>query len=258
MSFDLQRIKTETFVEKIEYHREIGSTNDCGLALCSDDADVAPLLILAETQTAGRGRDAKAWWSSRDSLTSSLVLDAAALGLSIDGTPRVSLSAGLAVAEALASLLPDHHIGLKWPNDVWLNERKVCGILVEHVASTRKLVLGIGINVNNALVDAPSELRKTATSLAAVAGRRFDKTLVLIRVLQQMEHELNRLAKGQADLQKRWSPFCVLAGREIGIAVGDRCTRGVCRGIDASGALIVATDAGDQRFVSGQVIPWPL
>jgi BirA family biotin operon repressor/biotin-[acetyl-CoA-carboxylase] ligase len=151
-------------------------------------------------------------------------------------------------------LLPPVEIGLKWPNDVYLQWRKVSGILVE--ASPRrygKLVVGIGINVNNSFNALPADVRALATSLSDVAHCYYDLNDVLIRVLNQLSERLNLLETGDPLLAQQWQSLCLLRGRKVCIEAGSRRAVGRCQGIDAEGALRVQSDSGSERFFAGTV-----
>jgi BirA family biotin operon repressor/biotin-[acetyl-CoA-carboxylase] ligase len=251
---DLQRIESETLVRRVELHGELPSTNDLALQRAADEGVLAPLLVLAERQTAGRGRGANRWWSAPGALTFSLLLDAAAANLPTERWPQVSLTAGLAVCEALQRFLPPVEIGLKWPNDVYLLDRKVCGILVE--TSSRRvgmLVLGIGINVNNSFAAAPPDVRAIATSLTDVGHCDYDLTDVLIGVLNQLADRLQLLAAGSDKLWQRWQTFSMLTGRTVHLEAGSRQVTGLCKGIDRQGALILQTESATERFFGGIV-----
>lgn len=253
-AFDLQRIKAETFVQSVDFHEELGSTNDRALELSRRGDLVTPLLVLANRQNAGRGRGGHRWWSTDEALTFSFIIDSQQAPLPPARRPQLSLTAGLAVCEVLAGLLPGAAVGLKWPNDVHLESRKVCGILVEvppHREDT--FVIGIGVNVNNLLTDAPEELRATATSLFEIGRRTFGLTDVLIRLLRQFAEELPRLVQNPSRLADRWQPYCVLTGRLVRLDGGRRPVTGICQGIDADGALLLETEAGVERFFGGTV-----
>ncbi|MEX2286292.1 MAG: biotin--[acetyl-CoA-carboxylase] ligase [Planctomycetaceae bacterium] len=250
----LRRIQNETFVTQVEFHRELPSTNDRAVELIAEGRFSAPLLILAERQTAGRGRGGNRWWSGPGALTFSLVLDAGALRLSADRRPQISLTAGLGVCQALDEALPNHKFGLKWPNDVFLGARKVCGILVDVPSQKPEcLIVGIGINVNNSFQDAPEELRPLATSLADTTGERFDPAEVLIRVLLELARSLELLLGEQSALRSAWMSRCILHGRTVHLQSGPRMTVGVCRGIDIDGALLLETDSGMERALGGVI-----
>ena len=253
--FNLQQIRQQTFVNHVDFHVELESTNDRGLELCRRGIPLeTPVLVLSERQTAGRGRGSNQWWSSAGSLTFSVVLELNRFGKVLQYAPRVALFAGLAVAESLCRVLPNASIGLKWPNDVWLQDRKVCGILAETARGVCDyVVVGIGINVNNSFSQAPSGLETSATSLVDFAGHTFDLTEVLVQVLRQLQRELQLLPSGGNRLSDRWTQFCVITGAEVDIEIAGQHTRGLCQGIDATGALILSNSTGEHCFYSGQV-----
>ncbi len=168
--------------------------------------------------------------------------------------PQLSLAAALSVCQALTPLVPGSEVRLKWPNDVLLGRRKVCGILVESPAPPPdRCVVGIGINVNNALSEAPAEVRQRAVSLADATGKRWDLTGVLVGVLQQLEITLADLAAGRLRLSDAARPWCVLTGKLISVAAGKQRVEGVCAGIDDDGALRVRARESEQRLFSGVV-----
>jgi BirA family biotin operon repressor/biotin-[acetyl-CoA-carboxylase] ligase len=254
---DLQRICAATFVQAVEHHREMVSTNSRALQLAGQREVITPLLVLAERQTAARGRAANRWWSPPGALTFSLLLDAGPLGPQAHGA-RISLAAGLAVCEALQQLRPGLEIGLKWPNDVYVQDRKICGILVEVPPQfSDGLVLGIGLNVNNSCAQAPPPLPSTATSLAETAQYSFDLTTVLIRVLEQLRIHLELLSKDAGQLATRWQALSLLSGRAVCVDAGSQRTIGVCQEIDRDGALVLSTTDGPRRCLAGVVSFFP-
>ncbi len=255
---DLARIQRETFIERCEYHAEIESTNTRALELCRRGEADDMLLVLADRQTAGRGRRNNQWWADEGALTFSLILatDSANLpaNLPVERWPQASLTTGLAVCEAVSNLLPTAEVALKWPNDVYLRRRKVCGILIEiPPEKPDALVVGIGINVNNSLAGAPAELRRSATSLTDCTGLDHDRSDVLILVVQQLQLELARLARGDASLAERWRRLCHLRGKQVELLAGERRYAGRCGGIGPDGGLILETDAGSTSFFGGVI-----
>lgn len=252
--FDLQRIGAETFVGTCENHAELPSTNDRALELARQSAVQLPALVLAERQSAGRGRGENSWWSAEGALTFSIVLDAKEHGLAPERWPQVSLLTGLAICEALDASVPRGQLKLKWPNDVMLAGKKLCGILSEvPPGSQGRMVVGMGINVNNRFEDAPPEVQNRATSLTEATGHRHDLNEILIGVLQHIELELNCLAENPLEFAKRFRQRCWLNGREVSIDSGYAEIQGYCQSIDEGGALLVQTAAGTERILSGTV-----
>ncbi len=257
-SFDLDRIRRETFISQIDFHEEIGSTNTRALAL-ANETRTFPTLVLAERQTAGRGRGNNRWWAGDGGLTLSVLLNASDFAIPASRWPLISLTAGLAVGEAIACFVPAGDVRLKWPNDVFLNGRKACGILIE-TASNRSgmIVIGIGLNVNNSFAKAPPEVLSIATSLADVTGCTLDPSNVLIAVLQQLAKCLTLVGSDVSQLADLWRARCYLDGRTVQVSTGlsgsgSEDITGVCQGIDDDGALLLQTETGVVRCFSGVV-----
>ena len=261
---DLERIVTETFIACVDYHEVIDSTNDRALELVHEADEQFPLLVLAESQTAGRGRGTNEWWSSRGALTFSVLLATDVAGLPMERWPQVSLTVGLAVCEALEELLTRGVpmtslatlpvVQLKWPNDVYLEGRKISGILVEAPPNRQgRLLLGIGINVNNSVAGAPKELQSTATALCDLTGRQFALTDVLIMVLQRLAERLQPDDLWNAKVREGWRERCFLTGKKIHIDLGVRQSEGVCQGIDEEGALLLDVEGEVERHFAGVV-----
>jgi BirA family biotin operon repressor/biotin-[acetyl-CoA-carboxylase] ligase len=251
---DLERIRAETLVRGIEYREELRSTNDLALWLARSTSPDLPMLVLAERQTAGRGRGVRRWWSAPGALTFSLLVDVDPVRLPRERAPQIALLTALAVGDALQDLAPEVPVGLKWPNDVLIGPRKVAGILIEGPPqSAGRLVIGIGLNVNNSFAAAPAELQASAISLADAVEGTFDRSTVLIQVLRNLGESLDLLIAGRLNLQYRWAPRCVLSGRAVQVGTGPHAVSGICQGLDEHGALLVQTPAGLKRCWSGSV-----
>lgn len=250
--FDLPRIQNETFVEQVVYRPEIGSTNDLALELCAQDDILPPTLVLTACQMDGRGRGANRWWAGPGALTCSLILTTPTHRYPSSRRSQVSLASALAICETVSEFLPTTAVGLKWPNDVQISGRKVSGILVEvPPRCSERLVLGVGLNVNNTFEQAPREVQPLATSLTESTGLVYDLTEVLIRLLHRTWAELALLEAGDDSLPLRWQALCVLRGKTVQLAAGSQTHSGLCDGIDRDGALLLRTESGPRRFFSG-------
>jgi BirA family biotin operon repressor/biotin-[acetyl-CoA-carboxylase] ligase len=272
---NLRKILEESFVADVEHHAVIGSTSDRAIQRAAFQPLKLPLLILADHQTAGRGRGSNRWWTGPGSLAFSLLLGpdlaglsgAAACGESVGwasqpvqqelagagGSRRsalVSLAAGVAVVEALAPLAPGHEIGIDWPNDVMLDGRKLAGILIE-VLSDGKLVIGIGINTNNTAGDAPEEVRPRVVTLRDVTGQEHDSTELLISILRQLQRQLIDLGVAPETVAVRTHELCLQRGKRLQIVQGNAQLEGRCLGIAADGALLLEIDGKPQALYSG-------
>ncbi|MFV0446448.1 MAG: biotin--[acetyl-CoA-carboxylase] ligase [Planctomycetaceae bacterium] len=253
---DLQQLVGRTFVQQIRALVETESTNSVALAWSSQlHPRELPALVATEQQTAGRGRGANRWWSAPGALTFSLLIEPAALGLTPDRWPALSLSVGLAIALTVESQLRTADVRLKWPNDVYLNGRKVAGILIESpAAASNRLVIGIGLNVNNSLTHAPDDVRHRAVAMTDVAGSILDRTDLLRRLLVEIEQLLTELAVDSPGLATEWRRHCLLTGRSVVIADSTRTIAGTCLGLDDDGALRVQTGHSVERLFSGVVM----
>ena len=237
-------------LKAVEHFEELSSTNDRALERAAEPDCPTPLLVLAQRQTAGRGRGSHRWESGSGGLTFSLVVKLGASQLA-----SASLAAGLAVCEALERFVPgERGPGLKWPNDVLIEGRKVCGILVE--ASARgdpHRVVGVGINVNNSMEGASSSLVREAVSLVDITSSQVSLFDVLGEVVPRLLSRLDDLARDRLPLVDLWRDRCLLTGRTVRVRNGDQIAAGRCQGIDHDGALLIETDAGLTRCFAGTV-----
>jgi BirA family biotin operon repressor/biotin-[acetyl-CoA-carboxylase] ligase len=255
--FDLARIAASGLVAAIDFHESLGSTSDRALALGAQGEVELPLLVLAMRQTTGRGRGSNRWWSAEGALTFSLVLEAPTDRLPAQRWPQVALVAGIAVCEALAAFAPRANLAVKWPNDVYLDGGKVCGILSESIPGWRdRLVVGIGINVNNRGQETGE--RGQAAALMEHDGVPRDLTDVLLSVLDEFDRRWRELLGGRFEAAAAvYRERCFLTNKTVTIEQpGGQTVVGVCRGINDSGGLRVQTERGEETVVSGAVVSW--
>lgn len=248
---DVQRILRETFVARAESHRTVASTNDLAAGYADAASEELPWLVIAESQTAGRGRGGNRWWTGPGSLAFSLLLEAATPGGGPSGgSPLVALAAAVAVAETVAPLVPSQPVGIHWPNDVLAAGRKLAGVLVD-VLPNRRQVVGIGVNTNCSLRQAPAELRHTATTLLELTGREHDHTGFLATLLGELHTGLDWLAREPQRIGVRADQLCVQHGRTLTVRQGTQSIRGQCAGIAPDGALLLETPSGPRAVYSG-------
>ena len=254
--FDLSRLRSSPHLAALEHHEQIGSTSDRALEIAHQDDASLPLLILADRQPGGRGRGSNQWWSAAGSLTFSLLLGARQMGIAGEKWPVLSLSTGLAVCEALEQIAPGGDFGVKWPNDVYCAGRKLCGILIESPSAAQgRIVVGIGLNVNNSLAAAPPEIQAAAISLVDYLQRPLDMTAVLLRLLTTLQDRWQQLGRtGFPPQAPQFRRRCILDGRTIQVSTGPRLLTGRCVGIDDSGSLILQTESGREEVASGSVV----
>jgi BirA family biotin operon repressor/biotin-[acetyl-CoA-carboxylase] ligase len=251
------------FVRTVIHRETLPSTSDLARDLASREGLALPVAIRADRQTRGRGRGTHAWWSDAGSLTFTLILDPASHGLRPEHEPRLALASAVAVIDAIArEFLPASEadaLGIRWPNDIEANGRKLGGILPERVETPNgpRVLIGIGLNLLTRLTDAPAEVRRMAVSLAEL--RRdpmpLDAPDRLFRaILGAFGTVLERLIRGDPTLAERWDRLDTLRDRWVRVDLGPRVVAGLGRGIDPEGALRLATDREETRLFGGQVL----
>jgi BirA family biotin operon repressor/biotin-[acetyl-CoA-carboxylase] ligase len=250
---DLDRVVAETFVARAEYDPVLGSTNDRARQCADRPAEALPLLIVAGRQTAGRGRGGHRWWTGAGSLAMSLVLEPAEPHARSAGSTLLGLAAAVALVDTVAPLLAGQAAGLHWPNDVFAAGRKLAGVLVEAPAHRRRIV-GIGLNTNSRLADAPADLQATATTLWELTGEEHDHTEILITLLRHLEAALRQLASSPEQLGTRAGRLCLQTGKTLTVRLGQSEVTGRCAGIAPDGALLLETPAGMRKFYSGTLV----
>jgi len=254
---DGDALRANTFLRHLELHDTLDSTNNRAAELARDANIELPALVAARHQTAGRGRGQNKWWAADGALTFTVLLEPAALGIESEKWPQLSLATGVALCDALQQLAPAAACGIKWPNDVMIDGSKVCGILIESPGGAApakdRLVIGIGINVNNSWRSAPHEVGPSGTALCDVTGSQHDLQAVLVQTLQALEVRLRQIASGDSRLPEAWQRLCWLTEQGVEVQVGDRWITGICLGVDSDGVLLVEDENGVHHVRSGSV-----
>ena len=247
-------LRTARLGRRVVCEREVDSTNRLARDLAIAGA-AEGTIVVAESQTAGRGRMGRRWFSpAGEGIYLSLVLRPR---FQPAEAPKTTLLAGVALAEALSPIVPTR-VRIKWPNDVLAGGRKIAGILVEAAAEIDAidyLIIGVGINVNTPRRRFPAELRDRATSIAAEAGRPVSRAEVLADFLGRFERLYDRAAReGFGPVIRRWRELSDMAGRRVRVRSFDRRLEGTILGIDDDGALLMtATDGAVERVMAGDV-----
>lgn len=235
---------------------EVGSTNTLVMETPAY-LENHGLVVLARHQTAGRGRIGRKWVSLPDAqLQFSVVLHPP---LPREELPVVSLLAGLAVAEALEAALGLAPV-LKWPNDVLLEGRKVCGILMELKQGAQgglRLVVGIGLNCLGGEEGFPPELRDRLTTIEQAAGRPVDKEAVLQAVLAALQAWYDRLtAGGRPALLDAWERRSDMIGKTLRYPTPAGPREGRAAGLTEEGYLLIETAEGGRHIHAAGEVEW--
>jgi BirA family transcriptional regulator, biotin operon repressor / biotin---[acetyl-CoA-carboxylase] ligase len=241
------------FGKRIHHFFKTDSTNTVAIRLGQED-EPHGALVIAEEQTAGRGRAGRSWLSEKTSgIYASVLLRPA---ISPMQAPLLTLLAGLAVRDAVAE-----HIGLtadiRWPNDLLLGGKKFCGILTEMHAEPDRVhyvVIGIGLNVNHTRL--PAEIEKLGTSLQLESGRAQSRLELLIRLLRHLDRYYNQFVReGAAPLLVRFALVSSYAqGKRVRVTTATETFTGTTAGLDSGGLLRVARDDGRvEPVIAGDV-----
>jgi BirA family transcriptional regulator, biotin operon repressor / biotin---[acetyl-CoA-carboxylase] ligase len=238
----------------VEILPEIDSTNS-ELMRRAHAGRTEPTLLIAENQTAGRGRMGRQWASRpSDSLTFSF-----GISLAPQSWEGLSLAVGVSLAESL-SAEPAQQIQLKWPNDLWWQERKLAGILIETASlgqpTSRKerfAVVGIGINI--AASPASPDLRQSPAHLCEFQPHSSPQT-ALEQLFSRLLHDLLLFEReGFAAFSSRFAARDALRGRHVALSDGRQA---LAQGVDSNGALLVHTSLGTERVASQEISVRPL
>jgi BirA family biotin operon repressor/biotin-[acetyl-CoA-carboxylase] ligase len=225
----------------------VDSTQSIAFALAADGAPDRTVVV-ADSQSAGRGRHGRPWYDEPGaSLLTSILLRPR---LTPARLPTLSLTAGVAVAEALAAVA-GVDARLRWPNDVLVGARKIAGILLESRVAGGAPVVALGIGVNVGQRAFPSELASRATSVRLASGRDVDREALLAALLDRLDHWRARLEReGFGPVRERWRALSDTLGHPVRVDG----VSGVALDVDEDGALVIADGARRHRVVAGDVV----
>jgi len=252
-----RRLHNTAFSKRIYHFFRVDSTNTVAMRL-GHDGDPHGTVVIAEEQTAGRGRLGRSWHSEK---TSGIYLTVLLRPpIAPPEAPLITLLAGLAAREAVAeqtSFQPD----LRWPNDLLLNGKKFCGILTEMHAEpdhVNFVIVGIGINVNHTRM--PEELEPIATSLRMESGRSHSRLELVVRLLRCLDRYYNQfLAEGPGPILARFAEVSSYArGKRVRVSTPTETYVATTAGLEPNGLLRVQREDGrTQVVISGDVAEAP-
>ena len=246
-------LSTEWAGRGVLYFPEIDSTNTCAKRL-GDEGSPHGTLVVADQQSAGKGRRGRTWESPvGSSIYMSILLRPEIMP---NQAPMLTLVMAQSVACAIRELTGEE-VGIKWPNDIVLGGKKVCGILTEmstEIGWINHVVIGVGINVNRK--NFPDELRETATSLYLETGHAVNRAKLIAEVMKQFEHyyEAFLRAGDLSAMQEDYNRLLINRDRDVRILEPGHDYNGHAIGIDENGELLVRTEEGQVRRVyAGEV-----
>jgi BirA family biotin operon repressor/biotin-[acetyl-CoA-carboxylase] ligase len=237
-------LHTKRFGKMIFFKREVDSTNEWAKELAKHGLEEGTVVV-AETQTSGRGRLSREWFSPRGGLWFSVILRPK---IRAAQAARLVFVAGLSVTEVLHEKY-GLEIETKWPNDVLVNGKKICGILTEMNTTGEKInfvVVGIGVNANFVVGDfLPTQLQGSATSLEDELGHKVLFEELLGTVLEKLETEYDSFMSGEySSLLDKWKGYAKFLGRRVEVASENEVFNGLALDVDRDGALILKLEDG--------------
>ncbi|UCE44245.1 MAG: biotin--[acetyl-CoA-carboxylase] ligase [Candidatus Bathyarchaeota archaeon] len=249
-------LKTEFIGQRIHHFTEVTSTNDVAKKLASNGVEEGTVVI-SETQTLGRGRLSRRWASPQGGIWFSTVLRPQ---VKPKDASKLTLAAAVAAAQTIKEMF-GLDAEIKWPNDVLVSGKKICGILTE--TSTKgetvdSAVVGIGINANTSPDAFPESLRNSLTSLKSELCEEIDRGDFLRALLEKIEYYYRFFAEEKFDLiLQEWRKLASFLGQYVEVISFDEKIMGRAVDVDQNGALIVKLEDGSERKVTtGDVIMW--
>ena len=244
---------TELLGQEIRVFPSLGSTNEQVKELAREGAGEG-VVVIAEEQTSGKGRRGRKWHAPPGTgLWFSLLVKPQ---LQPNQAPFLTIIAALAVYQAIEQLLPGGDLIIKWPNDLLLGGKKICGILSElnaDMGGINYAVIGIGVNVNQ--TDFPDELVEIATSLQRYFNQPVDRTVLLQVILKWLEEYYRRLVAGDwAGILAAWKEHLAIEGKKVQIISGEQTYWGRVIELSSQGELVIKDEQGViHTFWSGDV-----
>lgn len=250
--YDLQRLRQQAAPLVVHHAVVMTSTHDRARQEVESGVLDQPALVVADTQSAGRGRGDHSWWSAPGNVMATFVLPQNRIvpcGL-------VPLLAGLAVRRALVQVTAFDRISLKWPNDVLIGRQKTAGLLCERLQ--RFDLIGIGVNVNVGSDQAPQMLRDRVTCLREATGRTWDLTEVLGAICRQLDGVFSASSLQEVcAMMEVYAAHHALTGQDIAVIDTEEPSpaTGRCLGVDVDGRLMVETSQGRRWLLTGSIAP---
>jgi len=238
------KLNTRRIGCKVLVYDRTASTNDIAAEYAGNPENDG-LVVFAEEQTAGRGRTGAKWQSRRED---SLLFSVALVDCDIS-SELLSLTCAVAVAEAIGQV-GDGRAGIKWPNDITLDGKKVAGILLEsrQRGHRKSHVIGIGINCHQLQEDFPPDLQATATSLDLASGTRCRRVTVARRVLTSLDQWLGAAQRDARRVIEAWDRLSTQLHQRVRLSYNGRQFAGHCIGVDPEKGLILQLDRGGVRM----------
>lgn len=242
-------LDTQIVGRGVVYFKTLSSTNVYARKLV-DDGVAEGTVVVADVQHRGRGRKDRTWFSPEDGLWFSVILSP---GIPPQRGMMLTMVASVSVVQAMRDVTGLSPV-IKWPNDVLIDGKKVCGVLTELDAEMDRInysIVGIGVNVNNRLDEG---LYEKATTLLEEFGSKVSRVQLLRCILKRFDENYLRLMEGDYGfIRDKWVSMSNIVDRKVLVRDDDKTIQGIVSGVDEDGCLILKTDSGTQRIFSGDV-----
>lgn len=227
------------------------STNDLAMKIGAESDDSEGIIVVADSQTAGRGRMGRSWISpSGVNLYFTVILKPS---FSPIEAPLLTLTAAVACVSAIRGLT-GVNAEIKWPNDILVDNRKTGGILLDMKTYGDKIkfvAIGIGINVNMDTEIFPEDIKPFSTSLSKECGRTIDRVQLFGKILAELEQWYKTvIAGGRVPMLQQWRLFSSTIGKNVSVRMYDKVISGIAEDIDDTGALIIRLSSGGYEVVN--------
>ncbi|RLE58865.1 MAG: biotin--[acetyl-CoA-carboxylase] ligase, partial [Thermoprotei archaeon] len=244
------RLRTKLIGKRLIFREVVDST----MNIARQNAGYEGLVVIAERQTAGRGRSRKRWISPGGGLWFSVIFKPKVVPQSI---PLVGIFSAISIAKAIETCA-DLHPRLKWPNDILIGNKKVCGISTEAIfeaGEIRSVIVGAGLNNNFLLEELPEEIRDKATTLMIEAGHPVEPIPLLCKIFENMEYYYEAFKRGNTGkIISDWEVLSMVKGAEVLVRSRRGEFRGKAIGIDEWGRLIVEDENGIELRLSTGIV----
>ncbi|MDX8388088.1 MAG: biotin--[acetyl-CoA-carboxylase] ligase [Ghiorsea sp.] len=235
----------------IQHFESIDSTNKEAMRQAVESVDEG-LVVIADEQSKGKGRLGRKWHTINHSLAMTILLRPDIQAVDV---PKMSLLTAVALHEALSNFAPN--IGIKWPNDLLINGKKVSGILTEmrcEGSRVKAVILGMGINISKPEQDWPEDITQPAIDLETASGNHIDKNEVLSTILKSIDKwHTCFLAEGFAPIHQAWWKAHVASGKIVRVHDGTTYIEGIAHALADDGALRLLVNGVEQRIIAGDV-----
>ncbi|MDA3814064.1 MAG: biotin--[acetyl-CoA-carboxylase] ligase [Candidatus Cloacimonetes bacterium] len=245
----MKNFKHPLFDEVLHFNK-VSSTSSKAERLINSNTTQGNFLCLAGEQSSGKGRGNNSWFAPAGGLWLTAAL------YRFDFKSNITIFTGICIHKTLSELFPAiaEKLKIKWPNDIYLSDKKICGILTSNLSNKRYHLIGIGMNTN--VIGLDEEMSPNATSLQIELGKAVDNEKVLTSIFNNFASALPGFVEEELD-EKYFNQHSLLKGLHIELDTDYDTFRGKAKGIDKNGALLIELKSGMiQPFYAGSVISW--